>query len=69
MNAPPERPIDARSDLGEQLVQDLYADWEKHGIDAIIRVRKERPVDYLKIIVTLIELEDTPTSFFGGECQ
>jgi hypothetical protein len=40
----------SRTKLGEAFVADLCADWEKHGIETIARVREQRPHEYLKVV-------------------
>jgi hypothetical protein len=52
-----ERTGDSRHCLAESLVASLYADWCEHGVTAIEKVRQERPVDYLKIIASIIPKE------------
>jgi hypothetical protein len=39
----------SRAKLGEAFVADLCADWEKHGIETIARVREQRPHEYLSL--------------------
>jgi hypothetical protein len=41
----------------DRKVASLYADWCKHGVAAIEKVRQERPADYLKIIASIIPKE------------
>ena len=50
----PGRPKGSRNKLGEHFIQDLYADWEKHGAAVIARVREDRPQDYLKVTASLL---------------
>ena len=45
---PAGRPKGSRNKLGEAFIADMFADWVEHGVDAIRRVREERPQDYLK---------------------
>lgn len=66
----PGRPKGARHKLGEAFLQDMLADWEKHGIAAIEKVRDTKPEQYLKVVasilpkdisVTVNEFEDATT--------
>lgn len=51
---PKGRPVGARTKLGEQFLQDMQADWQDHGKDAIARTRDEKPDAYLKVIASLL---------------
>lgn len=51
------RPKGSRNKLGEAFVQDLYADWSKHGTDAIRAARSEDPAAYLRVIAGLLPKE------------
>ena len=44
----------SRAKLGEAFVADLCADWEKHGIETIARVREQRPHEYLKVVASIL---------------
>ncbi|UFS83198.1 hypothetical protein LPB79_13170 [Rhizobium sp. T136] len=48
------RPKGARNKLGEQFIIDLYADWQKHGVDTLARVRNEKPDQYLKVVASIL---------------
>lgn len=54
---PAGRPKGARNKLGEHFVQDLYADWQSHGIETLARVREEKPADYVKVVASLLPKE------------
>lgn len=54
---PAGRPKGARNKLGEAFLADLCADWEKHGPDAIEKVRKEKPDAYLKVVASILPKE------------
>ena len=51
---PAGRPKGSRNKLGEAFIADMFADWAEHGVDAIRRVREERPQDYLKVTASLL---------------
>lgn len=51
------RPKGSRNKLGEQFIQDLYADWIEHGVAAVAVVRAERPQDYLKVVASILPKE------------
>jgi hypothetical protein len=48
------RPKGARNKLAEAMIDDLYKDWNEHGIQAIREYRETRPSDYLKVIAMLV---------------
>ena len=48
------RPKGSRGLLAEIFLDDLYADWQEHGIQAIRQVRETRPADYLKIVAMIV---------------
>jgi hypothetical protein len=48
------RPRGARNRLGEAFLADLYDDWLENGVEAIQRVCRDRPQDYLKIIASIL---------------
>ena len=50
----PGRPKGARNKLAEAMIEDLYADWKEHGIQAIREVRETRPANYLKIVAMVV---------------
>lgn len=51
---PSGRPKGARNKLGEQFLEDLYADWQAHGVDTLARVRDEKPDQYLKVVASIL---------------
>ena len=51
------RPAGARNRLGMAFIEAMEADFNQHGVQAIIEVRKERPHEYLKIIAGLLPKE------------
>lgn len=51
---PNGRPVGARNKLGEAFIEDLYKDWQKHGVATIATVRAEKPDAYLKVIASLL---------------
>jgi len=48
------RPKGSRNKLGEQFIEDLYADWQKHGVKTLERVRDEKPDQYLKVVASIL---------------
>jgi hypothetical protein len=48
------RPKGSRNQLGEAVVDDLYADWLAHGVATIEKVRAAKPADYLKVIASMV---------------
>jgi hypothetical protein len=53
-NGGPGRAKGARNKLAEAMIDDLYADWKEHGIQAIRETRETRPADYLKIVAMVV---------------
>jgi hypothetical protein len=51
---PAGRPKGSRNQLGEKFLKALADDFETHGGAAIVKVREERPHDYLKVIATIL---------------
>lgn len=73
---PKGRPKGARCRLAETFVADILADWEEGGVEAIRKVRVERPADYLKVVASLLpkdinlragDLEDLSDDDLAGE--
>lgn len=50
----PGRPKGSRNKLGEQFIEDLYADWQEHGVVTLARVREEKPDQYLKVVASIL---------------
>jgi hypothetical protein len=48
------RPRGARNQLGEAFIEELYAHWQEHGKDAIETLYAKHPVDYVKVIASII---------------
>ena len=44
----------SRNKLGEDFIQAIAEDFENHGAAVIVRVRQERPTDYLKVVASLL---------------
>lgn len=59
---PKGRPRGAKQKLSEEFVSALAQDWEQHGVEAIARVRKERPDQYLRVIASLVPRDIVLTS-------
>ncbi len=54
------RPRGARNKLGEAFLQDLHADWEKHGKEVIERVRRDDPSAYLRVMASVVRPASEP---------
>jgi hypothetical protein len=54
---PAGRPKGARNKLGEAFVKALHEDFEIHGVEAVEKVRDEKPDQYLKVIASLMPKE------------
>jgi len=51
------RPKGSRNKLGEQFLSNLQADWEENGEDVIIKAREEKPMEYVKMVASLLPKE------------
>ncbi|MDX0227171.1 DUF5681 domain-containing protein [Sinorhizobium meliloti] len=51
---PQGRPKGSRNKLGEQFINDLYEDWQQHGVVTLARVREEKPDQYLKVVASIL---------------
>ena len=51
------RPRGARNKLGEIFLENLFADFKEHGVQAIIDARAESPTQYIKTIASLMPKE------------
>jgi hypothetical protein len=54
---PAGRPKGARSKLGEAFLTEMLADFEQHGAEAIVKVRDEKPDQYLKVVASILPKE------------
>ena len=50
----PGRPKGARNKLGEEFIQALYDDFKTGGVEAIQKMRAEKPNEYVKVIASLL---------------
>ena len=48
------RPKGARHKLGKAFLEAMVEDFDEHGKAAIVRVRKEKPEQYLKVIASML---------------
>lgn len=53
----PGRPKGSRNKLGEAFIEALYDDFEKHGATTIAIARRTDPVQYLKVIASIVPRE------------
>jgi hypothetical protein len=54
---PNGRPKGSRNKLGEAFIQALHDDFTEHGVATIVKVREERPHEYLKVVAGLLPKE------------
>lgn len=50
----PGRPKGSRNKLGEDFIAALHEDFQAHGKAAIVKVRAEKPDQYLKVIASIV---------------
>lgn len=53
----PGRPKGSRNKLGEAFLADMLADWETYGAETIVKVREEKPDQYLKVVASILPKE------------
>lgn len=51
------RPKGARTKLGEAFLEAMYADFTEHGAATIVKVRDEKPDQYLKVVASILPKE------------
>lgn len=54
---PAGRKPGSRNKLGEAFLEALLEDWTQHGAVAIVKVREEKPDQYLKVVASVIPRE------------
>jgi hypothetical protein len=54
---PSGRPKGSRNKLGEAFIQDMFADWQEHGVATIAKMREERPHEYVKVVASILPKE------------
>jgi hypothetical protein len=56
-----------RTKLAEMFLEQLFADWRQHGAETIAQVRKEKPDQYLKLLVAMLPRQvDSEESALDG---
>lgn len=50
----PGRPLGSRNKLTEDFLRVLAEDFAKHGTDAVVKARQEKPTEYVKVIAGLM---------------
>jgi hypothetical protein len=60
MATPPARTTAAaaRSRLSKALTKHLIADFDANGVEVIAKLRKDKPVDYLKMVTAILDKDD-----------
>ena len=53
----PGRPKGSRNKLGEAFLEAMHEDFKANGVEAIIKVREEKPDQYLKVIASILPKE------------
>lgn len=51
---PKGRPKGARNLLGEAFLEAMHDDFTEYGVEAIVKVRTEKPDQYLKVIASIL---------------
>ena len=51
---PPPRPVGARINLGAAFLEAMQADFAEHGVEAIRRLREDKPDQYLRVIASIL---------------
>ena len=47
----------SRNKLGEAFCDDVYAEWQEHGRQALIDMREEKPGDFVKVVAGILPKE------------
>ncbi len=55
----------ARARLNRAVAKHVAADFDAHGAEVVAKMRKEKPVDYLKMVSAILAEED-PSEAEGG---
>lgn len=63
----PGRPKGARSKLGEQFCQDVYAKWQEVGERCIDEMIADKPGDFVKLVATMLPKEMSLTVSDGSD--
>jgi hypothetical protein len=53
-----EQAARARTRLGQALTKHVVDDFTVHGAEVIAKMRNEKPLDYVKLVHTILEKED-----------
>lgn len=56
---PKGRPKGSRNKLCESFLAEVHKDWEKNGVKAVQKMRKQRPNEYVKMIASILPKELT----------
>jgi hypothetical protein len=51
---PHGRPKGSKNKLGQLFIEALYQDFQKHGVETIVKVREKQPTNYLRVIAQLL---------------
>jgi hypothetical protein len=54
---PAGRPKGSRNKISQDYIHELAADFEKHGVGVIVRLREEDPRAYIKCVADLVPRE------------
>lgn len=60
--APPATP---RTRLNKALTKHLVADFEANGADVIAKIRTSKPIDYVKLVTTILDEEAEADAAFA----
>ena len=54
---PMGRPKGAKNKISEKFLENLYENWEKHGVDALEKAAESDPMPYVKMVASLVPRE------------
>ena len=54
---PKGRPKGSKQKLSERFLHNLHKDWKAHGAEAIEAVREASPIEYVKLVASLVPKE------------
>ena len=51
------RPKGSRNKISEKFLENLYENWERHGADALEKAAENDPMQYVKMVASLVPRE------------
>jgi hypothetical protein len=61
------RPKGSRNKLGEEFIADLHAEWQRSGAEALERVAKDDPTQFVRVVASILPKEIDQTISIESE--